>query len=275
MEWNALVAIGTILLAIATFMSVLQGRKQMQTLLKQVNLQVGQQIPHLFVRKVTFEGDSVKIDIENATNASAHWLGLETSFHLIRQRYSDSAHDGREITWGEAIKLKEEGKIVYGKYFLLGPHEWPRLVHDNREVKPETAVTFFKPQGVSIYFPPKSTIQVSTTPRFAFSWMEQDNRRWQGFEYARFRDFLLRNNIDKVAVSMLLVCKDASEKPIAQSYVASFLINTASDKSLEDSSKSEQKFDFLPLSQLDFLSDEFWITEEIYDKMHSNWHIPE
>jgi hypothetical protein len=275
MSWDWLVALGTILLAIATFMSVLQGRKQMQTLLRQVNLQVGQQIPHLFIQRVTFERDSVKIDVENATNVPAFWLGLETRFHLIRQSYSDSADGGREITWGEAIKLKEAGKIVYGKYLLLLPHEWPKLVQENREVKPETAVTFFAPQGVSMYFPPKSTIQVSTTPRFAISWMEKDNRTWQGLEYIRFRDFLLRNNIDRVAVSMMLVCKDASEKPVAQDYVASFLIVTATDKSLEDSSKNAQKFDFLPLSQLDTLSDKYWITEEVYDNIHSNWHVLE
>jgi hypothetical protein len=273
MSWDWLVALGTILLAIVTFMSVMQGRKQMQILLKQVNLQVGQQIPHLFIKEVTFEGDSVKIDVENATNVPAFELGLETRFHLIRQSYSDAANGGREITWGEAIKLREAGKIVYGKYLLLPPHELPKLVYDYREVKSETAVTFFAPQGVSKYFPPKSTIQVSTIPRFAISWMEKDNPRWQGFEFTRFRDFLLKNNIDKVAVSMMLVCKDASEKPVAQGYVTSFFINTESDKSLEDSSKSKQKFDFLPLSQLDFLSDEFWIPEEMYDKMHSNWHI--
>ena len=129
MSWDWLVALGTLLLATATFMSVYQGRRQIQTLLQQLNLQIGQQIPHLFIKKVMFEGNTVKLDIENATSAPAFWLGLETRFHLIRLQYRDAANGGCVIPWGEAIKLKEEGKTVYGKYVLMLSDEWPNLIY--------------------------------------------------------------------------------------------------------------------------------------------------
>jgi hypothetical protein len=273
LDWNALVAVGTLVLAIATFTAVYQGRKQLQMLSRQLNLQTGQQVPHLFIKQVTFEEDIVKLDIENATNVPACWAGLETRFFLVRRQYYDAQRNGHEITWGEAVKLREKGQTVYGKYYLLALNEGPKLVHEGKEVKPETAISFFAPQGVSVYFPPKATVQVKTTPRFAVSFTEKDRRTWMGFEYGTLRDFLLKNNIDEVAVSMSLVCKNAGEMVFGQGYVASFVIRTVSDKSLADSSRNAQRFDFLPLSHQDYLSDGKWTTDEQYRNTYSTWHV--
>jgi hypothetical protein len=273
LNWDVLVAVGTLLLATATFLAVYQGRRQVQMLYRQLNLQTAQQIPHLFIKQVTFEKDAVKLDIENATDAPALWTGLVTRFFFINERYFDAQRGGHEISWGQAVKLKEEGKTVYGKYYLPAPNKWPKLVYNGKEVRQEAAVSFFAPQGVSTYFPPKTTIQVKTAPRFAISWAEKDRQAGKGFEYGAFREFLLENNIDEVAVSMSLICKDAAEKPLGQADVASFVIKTASDKSLADSSAHAQRFDFLPLSHQEYLSDKIWVTEESYYNTYSNWHI--
>jgi len=273
LDWSALVAVGTLALAIATFMAVYQGRKQLQTLSRQVNLQIGQQIPHLFMKQVIFEEDIVKLDIENATNAPAYWVGLETEFFLVRERYYDAQHNGREISWGEVVKLREDGKTVYGKYYPLVGHECPKLVHEGKEVKPGTGISFCAPEGVSVYFPPKATAQVKTTPRFVVYLTEKEGWSWMGFEYGTFRDFLLKNSIDTVAVSMSLIWKDAGETVLGQTYVASFVIRTALDKSLAESSRHAQRFDFLALSHQQLLSDRMWITGEDYRNTYSGWHV--
>ena len=165
MDWNGLVAVGTMLLAIATFMSVYQGRKQMQVISKQLNLQKGQQIPHMFIKKVVFEGDTVKLDVENATDVAAYWTGLETSFFLVRLQYYDGPDNGHEINRGEAIRMKEEGKIPYGKYYSLGP-EASKLTYEGKEVKPGSAVSFFDPQGVSVFLPLNRTSKSVLHPGF-------------------------------------------------------------------------------------------------------------
>jgi len=274
MDWNGFVAVGTMLLAIATFMSVYQGRKQMQVISKQLNLQKGQQIPHMFIKNVVFEGDTVKFDVENATDVAAYWTGLETSFFLVRLQYYDGPDNGHEINWGQAIKMKEEGKVPYGKYYWLGS-DASKLTYEGKEVKPGSAVSFFDPQGVRDFLPAKSNVQISTTPRFLITWREKGDQfpSTVGFEYSLLREFLLKNNITEVAVSMSLICKDSAETTVDQGYVTSFIINTSSDKCLADSAKHVRRFDFLPISRFDRLSNRFWIPEEEYHNTYSNWHI--
>ncbi|QBX63340.1 hypothetical protein [Dehalococcoides mccartyi] len=273
MDWNFLVGAGTIVLAIATFLAVFQGRKQTQAILRQLNLQTGQQIPRLFIKKVTFELNSIKVDVQNATNAPASWVGLETSFYVVGQKlYADQTSDS-EITWGDAIRLRDEGKTIYAKYHWLGPDS-PKLTFENREVRSDVAVNFFSPQGVSVYLPPNSTIQLETTPNFAISWKgESGLSSYRGLDYSELRDFLLKNNIRAAAVVMDLLCKDTAETVHDQGPVASFAIRTDLDRSLEDSSKNAHRFDFIPLSHIESLSAKSWTPYDHYKNTFSNWHV--
>ncbi len=273
MDWNFLVALGTIGLAVAAFVSMNQGRKQTQAILRQLNLTIGQQTPYLFIKSVSFEHDSVSLEIENATNVPAFWVGLVTRFFFVCERYYDSPSGDHEVGWGEAVKLRDQDKIVYSKYYSPAPDRWPKLIHDDKAVVPDASVSFFDPQGVSVHFPPKSIVQVKSLLRFVVSWPGKDGPSSQAFEYGAFRDFLLKNNVDQVAISVSLICKNAEELPLGQGYVTSFILRTSSDKSLSDSSKNAQRFDFLPLSHAEYLSAKFWITYEQYCSTYSRWHI--
>jgi hypothetical protein len=273
MDWSFLVGIGTIVLAVATLLYVDQSRRQTQIILRQLNLQTGQQIPRLFIKRVDFEKDSVKIDIQNATNVPASWVGLETEFFIVGQRlYADQAGEN-EIGWGEAIRLRDQGKTIYGKYYSLHL-DLPKLRFENREVHAAAAVSFFSPQGVSVHFPPNSTIQVETKPIFAVSCEgEEGFPSYRRFEYNEFRDFLLSNNVRAAAVVMQLRCKDSAEMVHNQGPVASFAVRTDLDRSLVDSSKNTQHFDFIPLSHVEQLSAKSWTPYRDYANTFSNWHI--
>lgn len=268
-----MVGIGTIILAVATLLYVDQSRRQTQIILRQLNMQTGQQIPRLFIKRVDFEKDSVKIDIQNATDVPASWVGLETRFFIVRQRlYADQAGKN-EIDWGEAIRLRDQGKTIYGKYYPLHPNS-PKLRFENREVHADAAVSFFSPQGVSVHFPANSTIQVETRPIFAVSYEgEEGFPLHRGFEYNEFRDFLLSNNVRAVAVVMQLLCKDFAEMIHNQGPVASFAVRTDLDQSLLDSSKNTEHFDFIPLSHVEQLSAKSWTPYADYANTFSNWHI--
>ena len=98
-DWNFLVGIGTIILAIATFLYVNQSRIQTKILAKQVNLQTGQQIPRLLTSQLHFDTNSIKINIENATNVPAYWVGLETRFFIIEQKLYPDQQSDTEISW--------------------------------------------------------------------------------------------------------------------------------------------------------------------------------
>lgn len=260
-------------MAIAAFLSVNQNRRQTQVILRQLNLQTGQQIPRLFINQVGFRLDSVEIEIQNAADVPATSVGLETRFFVIGQHlYADQKGDN-EISWGEAIRLHDQGKSVYSKYYWTGP-ENPKLKFENREINPSAAVSFFSPQGVSVYFPLRTTIRTSTRPIFLISWKgDQGLPSYKGFEYSEFRDFLLSNNIRAVAVVMSLLCKDAAEAVHHQGTVTSFAIRTHLDRSLVESSKNAQHFDFIPLAPPEWLSENSWIPHESYQNIRSNWHV--
>lgn len=271
MDWSFLGGLGTIILAIATILYVNQSRLQTQVLMKQVNMQIGQQIPHLTIRQLTVEPNSVKMEIQNTANAPAYWVGLETKFYVIGQRLYRDQHSDNEISWGESIKLREEGKTIFYKYYWTGP---TKLKFENREVDADNAVSFLSPQGISGYFPPNSTVQVETRPMFLISWKgDQGLRTYQGFEYDKFREFLLSNNIRAAAVVMTLVCKDTAETVHSQGYAASFVVRTDLDHSLADSGKNSQRFDFIPLSHEERLSGDSWTRYDDYRNSYSNWHV--
>jgi hypothetical protein len=273
MDWNFLVGVGTIILAIATLFLVFQNGRQMDVMLRQLNMQIGQQIPRLFIKQVDFRLDSIEIEIQNAADVPATSVGLETSFFVIGQHlYADQKGDN-EISWGEAIRLHDQGETVYSKYYWTGP-ESPKLKFENREVNPSAAVSFFSPQGVSVYFPPHTTMRIATKPVFLISWKgDQGLPSYKGFGYTEFRDFLLSNNIRAVAVVMSLLCKDAAEAVHHQGTVASFAIRTDLDRSLVESSQNAQHFDFIALAPTEWLSEKSWIPHETYQNIRSNWHV--
>jgi len=272
-DWSFLVGIGTIVLAIATLLLVILNRRQVDVMLKQVNMQIGQQIPHLFIKQVDFQADSVEIEVQNATDVPATSVGLETRFFVIGQHlYADQKSDN-EISWGEAIKLHERGETVYSKYYWTGP-ENPKLKFENREVNPSAVVSFFSPQGVSVYFPPRTTMRITTKPVFGISWKgDQGLSSYRWFEYSEFRDFLLSNDIRAVAVVMSLLCKDTAEVVHHQGAVASFAIRMDLDRSLVESSQNAQRFDFIALAPTEWLSEDSRIPGEMYQNLRSSWHI--
>jgi len=273
MDWNFLVGVGTIVLAIATLMLVIQNSRQVGVMLKQLNMQIGQQIPHLFIKQVDFQPDSVEIEVQNATDVPANSVGLETRFFVIGQHlYADQKGDN-EISWGEAIRLHDRGETIYSKYYWTGP-ENPKLKFENREVNPSAVVSFFSPQGVSVYFPPRTTMRIATKPMFLISWKgDQGLPSYRWFEYSEFRDFLLSNDIRAVAVVMSLLCKDAAEVVHHQGTVASFSIRTDLDRSLVESSRNVQRFDFIAPAPTEWLSEDSRIPGEMYQNIRSNWHV--
>ena len=277
MDWNIFanmsVAVGTIVLAIASFVSNDLSRRQNQAILRQLNLQTGQQIPHLFIRKVTFEDNAIKIDVENATNVPAYWLALSTNYYIVREKYYSDEKGDCEINFGESVKLHEEGKTVYMKYSSIICNSQPKLKHGDMEVQINSAVSFFDPQGVSQYLPPKTNIQIKTTPRFAISWRENDSQVYAGFDFSEFRSFLLKNNIFTVAVTMGLICKDSAEMEHYQGEVARFAIRPSSDKTLAESGINPQNFDFIAVPFLETFDEKSWILTDTYDNVHSGWNV--
>ena len=272
-DWNFLVAAGTVVLAIVTLLLVIQYRRQVDVMLKQLNMQIGQQIPHLFIKQVDFQPDSVEIEVQNATDAPATSVGLETRFFTIGQHLYADQEDHKEISWGEAIRLRNQGQTVYSKYYWTGPGN-PKLKFENKEVDPSAVVSFFSPQGVSVYFPPRTTVRIATKPAFAISWKDDQgllSYRW--FQYSEFRDLLLSNDIRAVAVVMSLLCKDAAEVVHHQGTVASFAIRTDLDQSLVESSRNVQRFDFVALAPTEWLSEDSRISAEMYGNIRSNWHV--
>lgn len=149
-DWNFLVGIGTVILAAVTAIYVNQSRKQTKILLKQLDLQIGMQIPRLSVQKIEFKPKSIKISIKNVTNYPAFEVGLDTSFYVIRQRLFSDKSSESEITWGEAVKLQEQGQTIYSKYYPIFPEKSQKLVHENKEVHSASTISFFSPNGISV-----------------------------------------------------------------------------------------------------------------------------
>ena len=117
---NLLVALGTIALAIATFVLAIQNRNQLSLLRSQHILQKSHLKPNILVNEFTISGNNIIISLTNSGNnpateivleSSFHpMFGLENSFHLIPGNKFN--YDSMEMVPAKAVTFLINSSII-------------------------------------------------------------------------------------------------------------------------------------------------------------------
>lgn len=210
------VAVGTLILAIATFAMAHQGKLQLNELKKQNLLSISKHEPILKCVDLKFVKNMPRITIRNIGQSRAQWIGISTNFHP-----SKSFHPIINP------KFEFEGKTVFPEEMINFPHEQGEMILDQKE------------SGLF-----NSEILFGVAPK--------DLNPSKGFQFEELKDFLQKNNIHLVGIDIGIIGKNLMDETAPLTRIVTFFVDLKKHETLEDayldSQENGDKPYFLPLS---------------------------
>ena len=210
------VAVGTLILAIATFAMAHQGKLQLNELKKQNLLSKSTYEPVLKCLDLKFVKNIPRITIGNIGQSRAQWIGISTHFHPSK---------------------------------LFHPIINPKLEFEGKIVFPEETINFPYKQGEMILDQKESGIFNS---EILFGVASKDLNPFKGFNFEDLKDFLTKNNIQQVGIDIGIVGKNLMDETAPLTRITTFFVDLKKHETLEDAYLDAQKSDskpyFLPLS---------------------------
>jgi hypothetical protein len=242
---NFWVAIGTILLAIASFVNIWMSRKQAQVFTRQLILQRSQLIPNLRIKKLEFKGNIAEVDIENFSDVPGYEVGLSSSFYLTYPEYYASKDQSEKLSESRVKQMNEEKKQLYWRFQPLINHN---IVFENEKMASEDYITFLITSLNEATLLPHQMATIHVEPQFYISSNKSENLSGMILDFNILKDTLLQNNQIFAAVNIVLVYKDKLETPMGFEPYAKFIINFNKHKTLEDAWRDGVGYNFLALS---------------------------
>lgn len=218
------VAIGTIALAVGTFILARQGRLQLKELRKENLLSRSKSEPILQVTEFKFIGNRSRAVITNVGDGRAIEIGVSVDF-------TPSESEQIKIS----AKFEIDGSIVQPTEIINFPTEGKMMILDQKQTGVLDTETLFG-MGNEIKI---ASMKLNTT--------------MQAFSFDNMKEFLKKHKVSQIAVDMGVIGKDFMENPTQTTKIARFFVNFDKHRSLEeayaDAIKSGSKPYFLPLSQ--------------------------
>lgn len=281
LETSSIETISTFVLAGATFLlafvalsALFVARNQFKVVRERFKIERSRIVPYLSVTNLSFiTADTLCCNIENVSDATAHWIGLSSYFYIVAPQYYDSLSTGNTLTYSEVKQRADEGKESYIKFYMPPNSIGHLLIYKDEEVSPKRIVNFAESGLTEAILPPHSGI-VAVQFRPKFYVQTPDGHFGQFFNYDEFRDFLVQNNIEYVAVHFNLIYKDVAETALGGNYVDAFAIDVNKHKTLREAWKTHFPLDFLALSSSQIISNNRLLTEDLYRNMSSSWNLP-
>lgn len=247
------VAAGTIALAAATFSMARQGSLQLKELRRQNLLSSSKHEPILKVTDFKFIDNKLRAVVTNIGEGRATWLGMSMDFTPSETAISGDSESSKVLEISEIIdyikKKKQlysrneikidatfefEGKAVYPTELISFPFEQGLMILDHKE----TGVL-----SVEALFGMGSKIKLGNKERVMTS---------KAFTFDELKEFLKKNGVYLIAVDVGVIGKDMMENPTPVTRLATFFVNFAKHKTLEEAYSAavsnDQKPYFLPLT---------------------------
>ena len=140
---NILAAIGTLVLAVAAFFTILQNKKQLNILSKQIRVQKSEIVPFLQVNSVDANGNSLTLNIENLSSSTARGVGISTRFYLVYPEYSADLRGKDVLSQSRLEQRIKENESIFVKYFWYG-NRGPKLLWEGKNVKAKRRAIKFR-----------------------------------------------------------------------------------------------------------------------------------
>ena len=260
---ESLVAIGTLVLAYLAYGSLRENRKQLSLISSQTAIARSRLQPYLLVKEPKFDGNQLKLSIENLGLGYATWLAIQASFYLVEERSYADPVAVTPISRAQVRERQSRGLTAWGRF---QPIEKSLSYANHRNVLPVSMVTFFvnKEANDSLLRPRESGV-FSVEPFFGFEIDRgTENQSWQGLAFGDFREFLDGNVVRFVGLDFHVVCKDAVDKDVPSERICRFVMDLRKHQTLEDAFLEKRTFGFTPIGLKELTRSDFSPGEMYY-----------
>src|SRR6266516_1972050 len=106
-------ATGTLALAGLGYLTIRENRKQLSLLSLRTGIERAQLEPYLLVKTLNFEGNQLKLRIENKGNGHATWLGIQATFYPVERRSYADQSTSVPINQAQVIDRQSRGLVAW------------------------------------------------------------------------------------------------------------------------------------------------------------------
>ena len=203
---NIGVAAGTISLAVSTFVMIRQGKSQLEEIKKQRQISLSREEPRLYHSDLKFDGNKISLRIANVGNGTAMEVGVVSDFSPL-------------VSMLPFVRIKFEDKHAV-------PAECVNFPDGEMVLEPQSFKTF---KSEIKFFASTELIEKSKKPPKGFA--------GKAFDFEELREFLKKQNINEMGVTIRPIGKNFMEEPIDGTSSTEFTVDFKKHKTLEGAFK--------------------------------------
>jgi hypothetical protein len=239
---TVLVAVATLILALVTYTSVRQNRRQVDMLTRQTVILRSQIDPIPVVHLVAFNGNTLRVRITNHGAGPASSLAIDTGIHLCKVTFTKDA-SGKQPYSEEELRSAPKGTLAYPRYDW---HPNSQLLDAGKKKYPVDVVNqLLKELPDTMILLPNEEYEYSVDLRFGLGNSRKDPDLWLGYE--QLVETMRRSDVWSFALSLGLIGKNMADEKIRGQTLANFIVDLVRHKTLEDAFKENRRPYFLPL----------------------------
>jgi len=221
------VAIGTIALAIGTFMMVRQSNSQLRELRKQNALEQSKNKPILKTSDFRFKKNIPEVLVRNTGSGPVMWVGIYTKFFPAMKLLTDSPEHFRPLKSSEILQAVSDKKQLYQRFELIPNIDFQidgETMHPAGMVNFQKEGEFILNSGENKIFSAEIKFELRGKGVFSSGHM---------YLFEELKEFLKKNQIQFVAIEIGITGKDSTGTTIPEMVLAKFYVDVEKHDSLE------------------------------------------
>jgi hypothetical protein len=263
-----LVAIATLVVALVSYSSVRQNKREVDMLTRQTVILRSQIDPIPVVHLIAFSGNKLRVRVVNHGTGPASSLVIDTGVHLCKVTFTKDA-EGKEPFSEEELKAAPKGALGYPRYdwrpnfFLLSNGEKKHPVDVVNQLLKEL------PDAMILL--PEEEYEYTVDLKFGLGSSRNDPNLWVGYD--QLTDMMRRSEVWSFALTLGLLGKNMAEEKVQGQVLANFVVDLVRHKNLEDAFKENRRPYFLPLDRRE-IAEQIPLSTEMYLKSKSGVNYP-
>ena len=225
-----ILAVATIALALITYKSVNEGKRQVDILLRQTILLRSQYDPILSIKSFSFNNNKLNITIENNGNGPASSLAIETMFSPAKRTYFRDSESIKLLSETEIKEALLKNKQVTIRYEAVDK----KLIEKGEKVTPiKLAYILPNKQYNTLVLLTRETCSYTIDLGFGL-------RNIKGIIYPLYNNLvqlLKENNVTCFVLGFRLLCKNMAEDLIQEQSIATFVVDLTRHSNIEEAYK--------------------------------------
>ena len=224
-----ILAVATIALALITYKSVNDGKRQVDILLRQTILLRSQNDPILSIKSFSFNNNKLNITIENNGNGPASSLAIITMFSPAKRTYFRDSEGIKSLSETEIKEALLNNKQVTIRYEVVDK----KLIVKGEEVTPmKLAYILPNNQSNTLVLLPRETCAYTIDLGFGLRDIKGSSVSYP--LYNNLVQLLNENNVTCFGLGFQLLCKNMAEDPIQDQSIAAFVVDLTRHSNIEE-----------------------------------------